>query len=312
MTSEGIADGKLITVDWGTSNFRAALLDASGAALDRIQAPKGMLQLEKPALAATLTDLLEPWLATLPDAPILMAGMIGSADGLVEVPYLECPASLDDIAEALAPIPDLEHGRRGYIVPGLRGRSISGAHDVMRGEEIQILGALQQTDAEAQTVCLPGTHSKWVTLDGRRVTAFSTCMTGDVYAALCSHTLLKRYANQGSHDPQAFRQGLEHADQPGGLLHHLFSTRTEVLIGDMPPNVSAAYLSGLLIGSEVRAMVDVLKPQGTVTLIANSQLTALYAEALDMRGIDTRRVDGDTAATTGMHHIARRADLIRN
>lgn len=312
MSNEGIPAGKLITVDWGTSNFRAALLDDEGSVLDRIQAPKGMLQLEKPALATTLTDLLEPWLATLPDVPILMAGMIGSADGLVEVPYLECPASLDDIAEALAPVPNLEGGRRAHIVPGLRGRSISGAHDVMRGEEIQILGALQQTDSEAQTVCLPGTHSKWVMLDGRRVTAFSTCMTGDVYAALRSHTLLKRYAAQGEHDPAAFRRGLVHSDQPGGLLHHLFSARTEVLIGDMPPDVSAAYLSGLLIGSEVRAMVDALKPQGTVTLIANTQLTALYTEALEARGLNTRRVDGDTAVTTGMHHIARRADLIRN
>lgn len=316
MTSAGIQSGKLITVDWGTSNFRAALLDGTGEVLDRIQAPKGMLQLEKDALASTLTDLLRPWLPTLPDVPILMAGMIGSADGLVEVPYLECPASLDDIAQALAPVPDLDDNRPAYIVPGLRGRSVSGAHDVMRGEEIQILGAIQETQPEAQPgaqiVCLPGTHSKWAMLEGRRVTAFSTCMTGDAFAALRSHTLLKRYAALGDHDPDAFRQGLAHADQPGGLLHHLFSVRTEVLLGDTPPEASAAYLSGLLIGTEVRAMVDTLKPLGTVTLIANVQLTALYAEALEGRDVPTRRVDGDAAAVRGLHHLARHANLIRN
>ncbi|WP_148861391.1 2-dehydro-3-deoxygalactonokinase [Marinobacter fonticola] len=312
MAGESIQAGKLITVDWGTSNFRAALLDDAGEILDRIQAPKGLLQLEKGMLASTLTELLAPWLSALPDTPLLMAGMIGSAEGLVEVPYLECPASLDDMAQALAPVPELEGHRQAYIVPGLRGRSMSGNHDVMRGEEIQILGALQGTKPDAQTFCLPGTHSKWVSLEGRRVMTFSTCMTGDVYAALRSHTLLKRYTTQGEHDPQAFRQGLAQTDQPGGLLHHLFSARTEVLLGDLPPQASAAYLSGLLIGSEVHAMVDALKPQGTVTLIANRQLTALYADALDARGVNTRCIDGDAAAIAGLHHLATHADLIRN
>lgn len=312
MTREDIRAGKLITVDWGTSNFRAALLDGDGQVLDRLQAPKGLLQLERQELTATLTELLNPWLPKLPNAPILMAGMIGSADGLVEVPYLECPASLDDIAGALAPVPGLGEDRPAYIVPGLRGRSVSGAYDVMRGEEIQILGAIADAESGAQTFCLPGTHSKWVTLEGRNVTAFSTCMTGDAYAALRNYTLLKRYAAQGEHDPAAFRQGLAQAEQPGGLLHQLFSARTEVLLGDLPSHVAGAYLSGLLIGSEIRAMLEALEPQGSLTLIANAQLTDLYAEALESHGISSRHVDGDVAATAGLLHLARHADLIRN
>ncbi|WP_165856297.1 2-dehydro-3-deoxygalactonokinase [Marinobacter sp. JSM 1782161] len=301
---------RLIAVDWGTTNFRASLLDADGAVVDRTQAARGILHVERDGFGTALDELLGHWLADLPEVPLLMAGMVGSADGLREVPYLPCPASVDDIVNALVRVDDLGLGRAAYIVPGLSGRSVADNPDVMRGEEIQILGALDDGDTPGERiVCLPGTHSKWVTLAGRQVRGFSTAMTGDAFSALRGHTLLKRFAADGGTDNAAFDRGLAQADRPGGLLHHLFSARTEVLLGDLPADRAGAYLSGLLIGDEVRAMTDALAPAAPVTLIGNGTLNDLYARALDARGFATRTIDGDIAAVRGLHHLARHAAL---
>lgn len=306
---EVLKKGRLITVDWGTSNFRSALLDDAGNILDRIQAPRGILHLAGGEFPTALQELLTPWLPHLPSVPILMAGMVGSADGLFEVPYLPCPARLDDVADALVKIPNIDLDRPVFIVPGLRSQSIAGTHDVMRGEEIQILGAIGDDAREAQTFCLPGTHSKWVALDGRRVMNFSTSMTGDVFAALRNHTILSRFAREGGHNPEAFSRGIALTEQPGGLLHHLFSARAEVLLGGLAADADAAYLSGILIGEEVRSMLAALNTQGPVTLIGDGRLTELYAEALNALGHDTRCIDGDQAAVAGLYYLASHAGL---
>lgn len=309
MTAADLKAGALIAVDWGTSNFRATLLAADGAVIDRLQAPKGILHVERDGFPAVLTELLSPWLPHLPGVPVLMAGMIGSADGLVEVPYLACPASLDDIADGLVRVTPLGEANPAYIVPGLRGQSVADSPDVMRGEEIQILGALDRDATGEQILCLPGTHAKWVRLSGRTVQSFSTCMTGDAYSALRQHTILRRFAADGRHDARAFRRGLERVRRPGGLMHHLFSARTEVLLGDMLPETASAYLSGLLIGDEVRAMVAALQPQNHITLIGDPRLTALYAEALELHGQSSRCLDGDQAVIDGLYQLATRAGL---
>ncbi|MGQ7272790.1 2-dehydro-3-deoxygalactonokinase [Marinobacter sp. V034] len=306
---EALKSGRLITIDWGTSNFRSALLDDAGHVIDRIQAPRGILHLAAGEFPTALQELLAPWLPHLPAVPILMAGMVGSADGLFEVPYLPCPARLDDVADALVQIPNVDLDRPVFIVPGLRSQSTAGTHDVMRGEEIQILGAIDDDASEMQTFCLPGTHSKWVALDGRRVMHFSTSMTGDVFAALRNHTILSRFAREGEHNPEAFARGIALAEQPGGLLHHLFSARAEVLLGGLAADADAAYLSGILIGEEVRSMLEALNTQGPVTLIGDGRLTELYAEALSAFGHDTRRIDGDQAAVAGLHYLASHAGL---
>lgn len=307
MTADLLERAWFIAVDWGTSNFRAALVDGGGEVLDRIQAPRGILHVARGAFADALRDLLAPWLTAPERVAMVMSGMVGSVDGLVEVPYLPCPVSLDDVADAMVEVPGLGIGRRVFIVPGLSGRSIGGSHDVMRGEEIQILGAIGEGRPAEQVFCLPGTHSKWVSLDGRRVTAFSTCMTGDAFAALRDHTILSRFAAGGRASESAFRRGLAQSGRSGGLLHHLFSVRSEVLLGDLARADDASYLSGLLIGHETRAMTEALAVDTPVAVIGSDQLNALYGMALEMLGVAFNSIDGNQSAVRGLASLARRA-----
>lgn len=303
MSETSVCD-RLIAVDWGTTNFRAWLLDASGSTLDAIDAPRGVSHVSGDDLAASFRTLLAPWLQEVPGAPVVMAGMIGSVDGLVEAPYLPCPVALDDIASGMVPVADLDNGRTVLIVPGLSVVSRDGSHDVMRGEEVQIIGALEQDGAgDVQVLCVPGTHSKWVSVQDRCVTGFSTSLTGDAYAALREHTLLSRTIATGPHDDDAFVRGLDRATRPGGLLYHLFSVRTESLLGDLSPQSAGAYLSGVLIGNEVSAMLEAFAPGGCVTVIGGPSLIGLYSRAIRYFGCDVRCIDGGEASRRGLHKL---------
>ncbi|HKJ94007.1 MAG TPA: 2-dehydro-3-deoxygalactonokinase [Gammaproteobacteria bacterium] len=309
MTADLLERAWFIAVDWGTTNFRAALVDRDGEVLDRMQAPRGILHVARGGFADAFRELLAPWLDAPARVAVVMSGMVGSADGLVEVPYLPCPVGLDDVADAMVEIPDLGAGRRVLIVPGLSGRSVAGSHDVMRGEEIQIIGAIGEGRPAEQVFCLPGTHSKWVSLNGRLVTAFSTSMTGDAFAALRDHTILSRFAAGGRDSESAFRRGVAHSGRPGGLLHHLFSGRSEVLLGDLSAEDDASYLSGLLVGHETRAMTAALAVNGPVAVIGSGQLNALYGMALEALGVAVHPIDGNQSAVRGLAHLARRCGV---
>jgi len=218
-------------------------------------------------------------------APIVMSGMVGSRQGWIEAPYVQCPAGLAEIAAAMREVHWGE--RRAWIVPGLSCRDDAGVHDVMRGEEVQVLGA-SLVDG---LVCLPGTHSKWVVVDDEKIIRFSTCMTGEMYAVLKQHSILGRMMEEGEPDSRAFAEGVKRSGEGGGLLHHLFGVRTRGLMGELGPAASASYLSGILIGHELRGF-EVKK----VHLLGTPELAALYAQAAAALGIETEALDPEAAA----------------
>jgi len=155
----------------------------------------------------------------------------------------------------------------------------------MRGEETQILGC-----GVDGTICLPGTHSKWVEVRGGRIERFSTAMTGETYAVLKQHSILGRMMEEGAADGEAFAQGVRRSGDEGGLLHHLFGVRTRGLMGELAPAASASYLSGILIGHELRDRAST-----EVLLLGAPALTARYAQAAALLGVGTRTLDADAA-----------------
>ena len=284
----------MIAVDWGTSSLRAYRLDGAGRIRARREAPAGIMTVAAGGFAEVLEAQLGDW---IDDTPIVMSGMIGSRQGWLEVPYAECPASAADIARGLQQIVwNAGCQRRGWIVPGLSCRDGAGVPDVMRGEETQIIGALADLPAGEATICLPGTHSKWVSWHDGRIIAFATAMTGEVFAVLRRHSILGRLMKEGDdrHDAAAFTAGLRRAEEGGGLLHHLFGVRTRGLFGDVATgDVLPSYLSGLLIGHEIAALAP---PAGVVHLIGAPALVALYREALAARGRTSCTLDSDCVA----------------
>jgi 2-dehydro-3-deoxygalactonokinase len=276
----------VIAIDWGTTGFRAYRLDAHANVLNSRTAAKGILAVPAGRFAEVLEEQVGDWIAQ-GEAPIVMSGMIGSRQGWVEAPYVPCPAGLAEIAAAMREVRWGE--RRAWIVPGLACRDAAGVHDVMRGEEVQVLGAIEDLPSEA-LVCLPGTHSKWVLVEDNRIIRFSTHMTGEMYAVLKQHSILGRMMEEGETDCHAFAQGVTRSGEPGGLLHHLFGVRTRGLMGELGAAASASYLSGILIGHELRAF-EVKR----VYLLGTPQLAALYARAAAALGIETEALDPDAA-----------------
>jgi 2-dehydro-3-deoxygalactonokinase len=297
----------LIAVDWGTSSCRAALLAHDGTVLDTRDGGKGILAIENCAFEPALQAFLAPWISGQPTCPVILSGMIGSRQGWREALYVRCPASLSDVARDLAWIDTAAFGRIA-IVPGLDDHAC-GTPDVMRGEEVQIFGALGSASGHC---VLPGTHSKWARVEAGRIVGFRSYMTGEVFAALKDHTIRGRLMTSSSAlDVKAFERGVRdsaRAGGPGALLNRMFATRTLGLFDALPSGSLADYLSGLLIGAEIADNLDAVgaKP---VTIIGGAALTARYVAACALLGVRVTAARGHSAAR-GAFAVARAAGLL--
>jgi 2-dehydro-3-deoxygalactonokinase len=293
-----------IAVDWGTTSLRAYVCDEYARSHGFTRADAG-IQSRQGSFAETLTTVI----AALPEvaaSPVLMAGMIGSRQGWQEAAYVETPCDVAQISQHLAEVPN-DLGRVIKIIPGLCDLS-GAAPDVMRGEETQLLGLLQRYGRRFETICLPGTHCKWVHTRGGDILGFKTYMTGELFQILCAHSLLGRLMTDTTEDVwSAFDHGLELADSTGHLLTHLFSARTLPLFERMPAAHLRSYLSGMLIGHEIRAATSATV--GPVALLGNRKLAARYQRALSRRKIAHEFFE-ETIILEGFAVIARAAGFI--
>ena len=288
----------LVTVDWGTSSLRGARLADDGTVLEERSFARGILSVPAGGFPAVFNECFGDWMAA-PDALCLIAGMAGSRQGWVEAPYCACPTGLAGVASRLAWV----QAGRIAIVPGLSCEH-GGVPDVMRGEETQVLGALQLLGLTGGTLVLPGTHSKWVQVQAGRIVDFATLMTGEFYALLRQHSILSRTlpATDGELHGEAFDAGVAHARSSPGLLQSAFSVRTLALFERLPEPQRLSYLSGVVIGEELRSRP--LAATDRVVVIGAEALTQRYARALAQCGV---RVDiiGSQAAWRGLREIAK-------
>ncbi len=290
----------LITIDWGTSALRGAQLDANGQVMASRDFSRGIMSVPPGQFEAVFNELFGDWMEN-PDALCLISGMAGSRQGWQEAPYCPCPAGFAELGQHLL---WLQAGRIA-LVPGLSCLNAGPLNipDVMRGEEVQIFGALQLAQRDSATLVLPGTHSKWVKVDSGRVTHFNTFMTGEVYALLSQHSILgKTLDMKGAFDTDSFLQGIDQSQQNGSVLHHLFGVRTLGLFNRMPATAMTSYLSGLLIGEELRTQTKAARI-GPVILIGNETLTMRYALALQHLNIDSQCL-GAQATWSGLFALA--------
>jgi 2-dehydro-3-deoxygalactonokinase len=288
----------LIGLDWGTTSLRAYRIGAGGTVIERREMPQGIMQVKDGAFAAAFADAVSDWTAA--GVPVLASGMIGSRQGWREAPYVECPCSLEALANGLIEVPG---GPR--IVPGLlRPAGADKAPDVMRGEETQLFGLA----AEEALVVLPGTHSKWARVERGRVVDFATYLTGEMFDVLRRHSILGRLMEGEAHHPGAFTKGVRAAAEPGQFLHTIFSARTLPLTGGLRASEVWSYLSGLLIGTEVAAALAGRQVQ-RVTILGSSTLAKRYTEALALHEVEAVAADPDVVVT-GLYRISVAAGLV--
>lgn len=280
---------RLLGIDWGTSNRRAWWLDAAGQVQAEHTDDQGLLAVQG-RFAQSLEALLANGPALASGAPIVMAGMVGSASGWREVPYLDAATPLADIAKHLATVAVDAATSRVFIVPGVCFVGADGSVDVMRGEETQLLGAQVLGHGDGWYV-LPGTHCKWVRLQGGRVADLATYMTGELFSLLTQHGTLSSVTRSGEPAPEAFERGVASAARRG-LSNALFGCRAQVVSGRLPAAQAREYLSGLLIGAEWH---DVLRRSGqapsTITLIGSAELAERYASVGKLFGCSITTLD---------------------
>ena len=294
----------LIGLDWGSTSLRAFLINAQGDVLETRSSGAGASTLVgAPAFEAALSEVLGDWQQL--GLPMLACGMVGSKHGWREAAYATCPADVSALAAQSV-------GAGLAIVPGLIYLPADAPPDVMRGEETQIVGALALHPQLAQDACivLPGTHSKWARIEVGRVTGFATHMTGELYALLRTQSVLGRLMVDGPSDEAAFVAGVDAArDGAGlGLAHQLFAVRTLGLTERWPATSLADYLSGLLIGDELRAGIAAHgAPQ---VLIGEAALSARYATALARFNVSAPLLLNNTAPT-GLWTIASAMGLLQ-
>jgi len=288
-----------ITADWGTTNRRAYLIDADGRCVDEFEDDKGILSVTRDGFGAAVAQIRE----RLGDRPLLLAGMVGSNRGWIEAPYVRCPAGLHDLVGALVwP----EEGRIA-IVPGVCFQDSDEA-DVMRGEEVQLLGAFAaKLVPESALVCHPGTHNKWVRLRGDRIERFTTVMTGELFNLLKGHSILSDLLSGSVEAGEAFAQGVRRGLEDDRLTAELFKIRARVLLGEAEAKDAASFGSGLLIGTDVRTGFGEGE-DAEIYVMGRPELTALYADALRMAGRHPREVDGERAFLAGAKRIVELID----
>jgi 2-dehydro-3-deoxygalactonokinase len=269
-----------IAVDWGTSNLRAWAIGRDGEIVHDASSADGMAKLKRDDFEPALLALIGGWLPAGRKTPIIACGMVGARQGWIEVPYSEAPCPPASAQTARAPQtrdPRLDV----RIIAGVMQREPA---DVMRGEETQIAGLLQQSPGFAGVICMPGTHTKWVRVKDGQIAEFKSCMTGEVFGLLASQSVLRfSLGGDGWDDGEyasAVRAGLE---RPEGFAGALFSIRASSLTAGLSQAAANARLSGLVIGTELAATRGYWN-DGTVSIVDNGRQAALYAGALTIAG----------------------------
>lgn len=290
---------KILGVDWGTSNRRAYLIDANGACLAEHEDNQGMLAVGgRERFGAALAGLLDT-MQIPAEVPVLLSGMVGSASGWQEVPYLDSAVSLDQLPQHLVPVADPAWAGRAHIVPGYCYRKGTEV-DVMRGEETQLLGAVAMGHRDGWLV-LPGTHSKWVQLRNGVIEHLSTYMTGELFAMLSASGTLSAMMGGDSADAAGFAAGLRQAGRREALSNSLFRVRAGVVAKAAPQQQASALVSGLLIGAEFDAAARQLSQAALeggaaaqaagITVIGSPALAARYALAAEHFGLACKVLD---------------------
>jgi 2-dehydro-3-deoxygalactonokinase len=273
-----------IAIDWGTTNRRAYRID-HGVVVATERDSLGVTAVPPGGFAAEVARLRDRH----DGAPLLLAGMVGSNRGWVDAGYVPTTATLETIAAAVVEPMD---GVR--IVPGVR-HVADGRGDVMRGEEVQLLGAIAAGLAPADALlCQPGTHCKWAWMKDGALSAFVTAMTGEMFALLKAHALIGQDMTGEVAPGDAFAQGVREGAR-GDLLASLFGVRPAGLLGLRDRADAAAFVSGLLIGADCAVHAGA----GLVHLLADPALGALYGRAIAELGGETLLVDSHAAFIAG-------------
>ena len=268
---------KWIAVDWGTSTFRAYLVQDNKVS-DTIETKDGMKFVKNHLFEQTLLTLIDRWLDNDKITEILASGMVGSKQGWEEAPYQKTPCNLKNL---------------NYITPSLKDNRISlkifsgvsqiNQSDVMRGEETQIAGFLNENPNFNGSICLPGTHSKWVEIKNNNIIKFKTFMTGELFEIISKNSVLIHSIKSEKIDKMELLKSVDKILQKPELFSNaLFQLRADDLVNSKGPTIYKSRLSGYLLAIELLGSMEFWK-NNDIILIGNQDLTEMYQFILNKK-----------------------------
>lgn len=288
-----------VGVDWGSSSFRAYQFDEQGTVVAELSADKGIREIQ-PATPEhyeqVLFELIGPWLSD--GDTVLLSGMITSRAGWVETPYLACPVDVTTIA-SFAQCINARNVQLRFL-PGIKQEHPT--PDVMRGEELQLLGAANQDGVS--TMVLPGTHSKWASMRGTELSQFRTVITGELFEVIFKNTLVGAIFTSSVFNEGSFLEGVSAGYETATLVSDIFTLRSSVLLEHASSDVQHSRLSGMLIGHELREGLQLMGATNNVVLVGSESLCSLYQLAFTQVGLSANRYN-EVAAVAGFQKVAR-------
>ncbi|WP_024551429.1 2-dehydro-3-deoxygalactonokinase [Franconibacter helveticus 513] len=289
-----------IAVDWGSSNFRAMRVNR-GEVVKSVASPKGVARTPREALGVILREEL----ARLGDdydasTPVILCGMIGSNIGIVDAGYQSLPLSFRALTA------------RGVVLEGVLPNPLTvrpgicspSEHEICRGEEMQLAGAL--TLCDARVFAAVGTHSKWLRVDRhqQQVISLRTLMTGELYHLVLNHSVVGRGLPEQRFDDDRFQDGVETAiaiaQGNAGLVSELFRCRGRYILGEFDAACASAWLSGLLIGHEILCGHP---REETVCFIGAASLLPRYQQACELLNLPCLTLEAETALIAGLNKV---------
>lgn len=281
--------GGFLAVDWGTTNRRVYLID-EGRVVATERDDRGVAA--RPDFAAEVEAMRDRY----GPRRIVMAGMVGSSIGWHEAPYVPAPADLAALASACVQVAE-----DVYIVPGV-SRLDDQRADVMRGEEVQLLGAVDAGLVPPDALLIqPGTHCKWVEVTPGGITRFTTAMTGELFAMLSRNSILASQLSGPVIPGDAFLAGVDKGLERD-VSAALFGIRAAGLLGTLAPDEAPSFASGVLIGAEVAARLAEYD-YDPFHILADPSLGSLYARAIERAGRKAIVIDSQAAFVSGIVRI---------
>lgn len=303
----------LIGCDWGTSSFRLRLINSSDLNLiGEITSQEGIAstfnawkknaesqgisrqQFYRQQLTRQVALLANRVAIDLTGIPIVISGMATSSIGMEEVAYATLPFPVDGSLASTKRLPRQANFPHDItLISGVRTE-----HDVMRGEETQLIGLLALLDTlhvvvNESILIFPGTHSKHIYIQNHQVVNFHTFMTGEVYNLMAHFSILKdsvtptELSAYSASDLDAFAQGIKESSS-SSVLSSLFRVRNNQLFGKLPKKQNTLYLSGLLIGAELRSLIN--QPNWQLILCSGNNLYELYKVGLEELDLSDRTI----------------------
>ncbi|MDE0591573.1 2-dehydro-3-deoxygalactonokinase [Halocynthiibacter sp. C4] len=293
------SNSQTLAFHWGGKSLRGWAIAEGGKIVEEFQADTALNDAKERGYASTFEDITSTFLSNHPHAEIVIAGMAGAKGGWIEAPYAPCPISPKSLIRAAVRFDVC--GRKAMILPGATYRNSQENSDVMRGEEVQLLGVLHLLGMSEAVVSIPGKHCKQAILKSGQLDHFRSFVTGELFELLLANSLVGALAEGDEFSPAAFETGVEHgAATP--LANAVFASRANTLAGDLPPAHVSSFLSGVLIGHEVAQLSPI--EGAPVVLMASGVLADRYASAMKTLNIPFQAIDARDCMRAGLSVIS--------